>query len=134
MTYPQDPYGQPQDPYGNPKQQPGGYGYGNPGPAPDNYLVWAILTTVLCCLPLGVVSIVKSNAVNGLWMSGQFDEARRSAEAAKKWAMWSAISAVGLWVIGIIAWFLFIAALVASVPDLPSDLTNLPTNFPIPTT
>ena len=25
---------------------------------PDNYLVWAILTTILCCLPFGVVSIV----------------------------------------------------------------------------
>ena len=30
------------------------------GPPPDNNLVWAILCTVLCCLPLGIVSIIKS--------------------------------------------------------------------------
>lgn len=24
--------------------------------APDNYMVWAILCTILCCTPLGIVS------------------------------------------------------------------------------
>lgn len=61
------------------------------GPPPDNYLVWAILTTIFCCLPLGVVSIVKSSKVQGLWFSGQYAEAQRAAEEAKKFAIWSAI-------------------------------------------
>jgi hypothetical protein len=30
---------------------------------PDTNLVWAILCTVLCCLPLGIVSIIKATSV-----------------------------------------------------------------------
>lgn len=66
---------------------------------PDNYLVWAILSTVLCCLPLGIVSIVKSAKVNTLWAQGQHDEARKTAEDAKKFAIWSAIAGV---VVGVV--------------------------------
>jgi len=33
---------------------------GNP---PDNNLVWAILCTVMCCMPLGIVAIIKSTKV-----------------------------------------------------------------------
>ena len=42
------------------------YGQQQPvGPPPDNNLVWAILVTVFCCLPLGIVSIVKNLLVAG---------------------------------------------------------------------
>ncbi len=61
---------------------------------PDNYLVWAILSTVLCCLPLGIVSIVKSTQVNTLWAQGQADQAREASVSAKKFAMWAAIAGV----------------------------------------
>ncbi len=37
---------------------------------PDNNLVWAILCTVLCCLPLGIVAIIKSTKVNDRLESG----------------------------------------------------------------
>ena len=37
---------------------------------PDNYLIWAILTTILCCLPLGIVAIVYSSKVDTLWSAG----------------------------------------------------------------
>ncbi|MFD9894131.1 CD225/dispanin family protein [Amycolatopsis sp. NPDC059027] len=82
-----------------PPYPPGGqqpyYGYPGPpnyGPPPDNNLVWAILATVLCCLPLGIVAIVKSSQVNSLWFQGLHAEAHKAADEAKKWAMWSAIS------------------------------------------
>ncbi len=35
---------------------------------PDNFLVWAILSTVLCCLPLGIVAIVYANKVDNFGM------------------------------------------------------------------
>jgi hypothetical protein len=89
--YPPPAYGAPG--YGQPAYGAPGYGVA-PGPPPENNLVWAILTTVLCCLPLGIVSIIKSSQVNSLWAQGQYDAARKSAEDAKKWAMWSAIVAV----------------------------------------
>jgi hypothetical protein len=86
--YPPPNYGPPGGP------PPYGYGYPPPnyGPPPDNNMVWAILSTVLCCLPLGIVSIVKSSQVSSLWFQGYYAEAQKAAEDARKWAMWSAIS------------------------------------------
>ena len=72
------------------------------GPPPDNYLVWAILTTILCCLPLGIVSIIKSTQVNEKWRAGDYDGATRASADAKKFAMWSAIAAGIVWVLYLI--------------------------------
>ncbi|RJQ80576.1 CD225/dispanin family protein [Pseudonocardiaceae bacterium YIM PH 21723] len=72
---------------------------GYAAPPPDSGLVWGILTTILCCLPLGIVSIVKASQVNTLWAMGQFDLAQQSAEQAKKWALWSAIAAIVPWLL-----------------------------------
>ncbi len=98
------------------EQPPGGYppppppqGGGYPPPPggqpaqPSNYLAWSILSTLFCCLPLGVVAIVKSSQVNGLWAQGKYAEAQQSSDAAKKWALWSTIiGAVGLVIWGIL--------------------------------
>lgn len=65
---------------------PSGYGYAAAGPPPPNYLAQAILTTLLCCLPFGIVSIVKSTQVNSKWSAGDAQGAREASEAAKKWA------------------------------------------------
>ncbi|WP_329044367.1 CD225/dispanin family protein [Amycolatopsis sp. NBC_01488] len=83
----------------------------NYGPPPDSNLVWGILTTVLCCLPLGIVSIVKASQVNTLWFQGFHAEAHRAADEARKWAMWSAISA-GVLIALYLAFILVMLALV----------------------
>ena len=76
---------------------------------PDNYLVWAILTTLLCCMPLGIVSIVKSTQVDSLWMSGNYDGAIKASEDAKKWALIGAGS-------GLVVMFLYlIIMLIAAI-------------------
>ena len=70
---------------------------GNPnqhGSKPDNYLVFAIITTVLCCLPLGIVSIIHSTKVDNLWNAGQHAEARVAADKAKQFAIYAAIAGV----------------------------------------
>lgn len=72
------------------------------GPPPDNYLVWAILSTVLCCLPLGIVSIIKSTQVNSKWQMGDIAGAQQAAQDAKKFAMWGAIISVIVWVLYVI--------------------------------
>ncbi|MGE2817105.1 CD225/dispanin family protein [Mycobacterium heidelbergense] len=84
---------QPPPPPGYPPQQPPA------GQAPNNYLVWSILVTLFCCLPLGIVAIVKSSQVNGLWAQGQYAEAQAAADSAKKFVIWSAVIGV---VVGII--------------------------------
>jgi Interferon-induced transmembrane protein len=92
MTYPPPP-----PPYNAPQG-------GAPLQQPDNYLVWSILVTVLCCLPFGIVSIINAAKVNGLWGSGQYAEAQAASENAKKWAIWGAVAGVIVGVIyGVIA-------------------------------
>jgi hypothetical protein len=105
MTYPPPPP-PPGTPPGPPPWQPpygvpqGGY----PAQQPDSNLVWGILCALLCCLPLGVVSIVYSSKVSGLWTQGRYAEAQAAAESAKKWAIWGAVAGViGLVIYGIIA-------------------------------
>jgi hypothetical protein len=98
--YPPPPPGNyPPPPPGNypPPQGPGGPG--GPTGQPDNNLVWGILVTVLCCLPLGIVSIVKATQVSGLYGQGRYAEAQQAADDAKKFAMWGAIAGV---VVGVI--------------------------------
>ncbi len=89
-------------PGGPPPQQPYYGGMPNYGPPPDNNLVWAILCTVLCCLPLGIVAIVKSSQVQSLWAQGFQAEAQKAADDAKKWSMWGAIVTGGFFVLYII--------------------------------
>jgi len=59
-----------------------------------NHLVWALLATLFCCLPGGIVSIVYAAQVNGKIAAGDLAGARDSSDKAKKWAMWSAIAGV----------------------------------------
>ena len=72
------------------------------GAPPPNYLVWAILSTVLCCLPLGVASIVFAAQVNSKWAMGDVAGAQLSSSKAKKFAIWSAIAWVPIVIIVII--------------------------------
>ncbi len=60
----------------------GGCGVNAMAGKPDNYLVWSILG-LLCCWPLAIFCIIKSNSVNTLWMQGRYAEARSAAESAK---------------------------------------------------
>ena len=63
-------------------------------PQIPNHLVWAILSTLFCCLPLGIVSIVYAAQVNGKVAAGDIAGAREASDKAKKFAMWAAIAGV----------------------------------------
>ncbi|MEM7084766.1 MAG: CD225/dispanin family protein [Bacteroidota bacterium] len=77
------------------------------GSPPDNNLVWAILCTVLCCLPLGIVSIIKSTKVKELWALGDHAGAQKAADDAKKYAIWGAV--IGL--VGIVLYIILVAVI-----------------------
>ncbi len=84
-------------------------------PYVPNHLVWAILATIFCCLPTGVVSIVYAAQVNGLVAAGDFARARQASENAKTWA-WVSL------VLGILAFFLSIAFAAARYSTAPAVL------------
>lgn len=72
-----------------------------------NHLVWAILSTLLCCLPFGIVSIVYASQVDGRRMSGDVQGARELSHKAKMWAIYAAVSMPVL----LIVWFMFFGGL-----------------------
>lgn len=74
---------------------------------PDNNMLWAILSTILCCVPTGVYAIIQSSKVNGLYNKGNYAEAQAMADSAKKWSLVSAILA---FVYVVICLFLMILA------------------------
>ncbi len=81
---------------------PGGYQEYIP-----NHLVWAILSTLFCCLPLGIVSIVYASQVDGKRAAGDIAGALEASGKAKFWAMLSA----GLALIPILLYLVFVVVL-----------------------
>ena len=67
-----------------------------PPPMPDNHLVWAILSTIFCCLPFGVVSIVYATQVESLYLQGRYEEALDKSKKALKWAIASAATVAAI--------------------------------------
>lgn len=86
------------------------YGQNQPlQPRPDNNMVWAILCTVLCCLPLGIVSILSASKVDQLYAQGLYDAAVEESKKAKKWAMIGMGTGLGAVVLYILFYILIIA-------------------------
>ena len=79
-------------------------------PAPpehiSSYLVPAILVTIFCCLPFGIVSIVYAAQVNEKLAAGDVAGAMRASDNAKTW-MWVSFG-VGLFIgVGYVSLALF---------------------------
>lgn len=63
----------------------GGSNGGYPMVAPKTWLAESILVTLLCCLPFGIVGIVKASSVESLYRAGDYEGAQRASQAAGKW-------------------------------------------------
>ena len=63
-------------------------------PKPDNHLAWCILATIFCCLPFGIVAIVKSSKVDSLWLTGNYAEAAAASDQARTWCIIAAVCGV----------------------------------------
>lgn len=82
-----------------------------PQKKPSSYLALAILCTLFCCLPFGIVSIFYSAKVDSLWLAGRQTEAR---EASKKAWMWAMISVACTAVVSVVYFALFLLGIVFS--------------------
>lgn len=71
---------------------------------PPNHLVWAILATLFCCLPAGIVAIVYAAQVDSKFMAGDVAGAQYASDQAK---LWSWISA-GVLLAIIVGYFLLV--------------------------
>jgi hypothetical protein len=55
--------------------------------AVSNNLIWAVLCTIFCCLPFGIVAIVYAAKVDGLALAGDTQGAQLMADKARNWAL-----------------------------------------------
>jgi hypothetical protein len=78
---------------------PGPYGRPAAGANVANYLVWSILTTLLCCLPAGVVAIVYSSQVSAKLAAGDYAGAVDSSNKARTWCIVGAAAGVLSWIV-----------------------------------
>lgn len=74
-------------------QPPGAY---VPPAVVPNYLVFAILTTLLCCLPAGIPAIVYASQVNSKLQMGDIAGAQLASKNAKMWCWISAGAGVAV--------------------------------------
>lgn len=89
-----------QQPYGAAPQQP-------MQPAPKTWLVESILVTLFCCLPFGIVGIIKAASVDSKFRSGDVMGAQQASQEAGKWTKWGFICGLA----GGILYFLFFVVL-----------------------
>lgn len=53
---------------------------------PENFLIMAIVTTLCCCMPLGIASIVYASQVDSKFNAGDYQGAINASNNAKMWA------------------------------------------------
>ena len=73
-----------------------------PGVTVQNYLVFAILATVFCCLPAGIPAIVYAAQVNGKLQAGDLAGAQAASNNAKMWCLISLGLGLGIIVLYVI--------------------------------
>jgi len=83
-----------------------------PMPKPDNNMVLAVLTTVLLCMPFGLVGIVYASKVDELYYAGDYAGALTASKNAHQWSIVGIVVSIGVAVLFVIFYFLFAAAAV----------------------
>ena len=67
---------------------------GAAAPVIPNHLVGAILATLFCCLPFGIVAIVYASGVNGKIAAGDIAGAQAASQKASTWINVSVICGI----------------------------------------
>lgn len=111
---PAQPQMPPQQPrYQQPQQPSYAPGINQPDPSripPKSWLVESILVTLFCCLPFGIVGIIKAGEVSSLWQRGMYDAAYASSASAKKWTIIGFCIGIAQYVLGLL-YYIFIFTL-----------------------
>jgi hypothetical protein len=95
---------------------------------PRTNMVWAVLSLILFCLPLGLVGINYASKVNYLWTTGQVE---RAQSASKKALIWS-LAGMGIGAVAyLVLLFGFLGSGLSSVsgtyscPELAADAVRI---------
>ncbi len=106
----------PPPPPGTPPGSPAGGWSLPPRPTVPDYLPWAVLATLFCCLPFGVVAIVYAVQANSRRGQGDGAGALVAARNAKTWT-W-----VSFWVgLAVLVIYLLIGAVLVATGSVDSS-------------
>lgn len=87
-------------------------------PCPPSNLVWAIVSTILCCLPTGIVAIVYACKVDNLYLMGDYQGAVEASNKARNWAIGGLIANVVFYFVYILVLFSVGFGSIASMSNL----------------
>lgn len=87
-------------------------------PCPPSNLVWAIVSTILCCLPTGIVAIVYACKVDNLYLMGNYQGAVEASNKARNWAIGGLIASVVFYFVYILVLFSVGFGSIASMSNL----------------
>ncbi|XP_033638926.1 cell death-inducing p53-target protein 1 homolog [Asterias rubens] len=151
--YPQQqPRGYPQQqPQGHPQQQPQGYAtqtyvpqavYTPQGQVtiktgapqhtamvrttqvePNDYLCFSIFVMLLCCLPFGIIALIKSMDVRSLVAVRDFNAAARASKSAKNWNVAGLVSGLMIYIFTVIIMIIWFVVFANAVSDITDDFT-----------
>ncbi len=81
-----------------------------PVPAATSYLAPAILVTLFCCLPFGIVAIVYAAQALSLTGAGDGVGALTASRSARTWCWASFLTGLGIWLLVVLVQLLVLAA------------------------
>ncbi len=73
---------------------------------PNSNMAFAIMTTFLFCLPIGIIAVIFANRVDELYELGEYEKAEMAAIDAKKWSILGTVIGVGFWIVLFIGFIL----------------------------
>ncbi|XP_041466257.1 proline rich transmembrane protein 1B-like [Lytechinus variegatus] len=84
------------------------------GPIPKDYFGFALFVTICCCLPFGIVGLVKSSEVKNRAAAGDYTGATISSSEARRWSWAGCIIGGITWGIALIVTCVYIGLIVAA--------------------
>lgn len=93
-------------------------------PRPTSWLIPAILVTIFCCLPFGLISVIYASKVDNLYADGRYEEAERASMQARNWFIGAIVGVAVFTVVYIVFWILGIGVGVYALSDLLGHAGN----------
>ncbi|XP_072176559.1 uncharacterized protein [Diadema setosum] len=91
---------------------------------PSDYFGLALFVTICCCLPLGIVGLVKSSEVKNRAAMGDAAGAQRASHEAHRYSMIGLGIGIGSWVIGFILIIVYVVVIASAVASAGSEISD----------
>ncbi|XP_038053637.1 proline-rich transmembrane protein 1-like [Patiria miniata] len=82
---------------------------------PNDYFGLALFVTICCCLPLGIVGLIKANDVRNRFQVGDVAGAEQASKEAKMYSFWGLGIGIGILVAAIIVTIVLLVVVFNSV-------------------